>query len=220
MSVATEAERIIRALAAVSPPVWDGRRCIEEMYDAGDTQWAQDEWKGFYLEYLASACTSLGGRRNALRYGNTTIDYLWTRAWDFKSHSDDDSVALLNDADAFDACVADTGGLGFVVVTGRRVTTPDFRDWQRAFREERGKRRTPTRKQPRQKRYGTSQFTPTLAEAYYFSASDVALARDQAALAVVGIGHQTTSDKPRKPKYRLHLPKARPYVVAEMVLPG
>ena len=211
-----EASRIVRALDETAPAVWDGRTCIQEMLDAGDSQWAQDEWKGFYLEYLAGACTSLGGRRNALRYGRTTIDYLWVHPWDFKTHSDDRPTAILNDAAAFDACVADQGGLGFVVVSGRREVDPEFVAWQRAFREERGKSRRPTSKRPTQQRYGTARFTPTVFEAFYFDADNLSAAVEEKALRVAGIGHQTTSDLPRQPKYRLHLTNARPYLVAEI----
>ncbi len=212
-----EAMLIITTLIGASPPIWDGRECVKAMHLAGDKNWAQDEWKGFFLEYLLSACTSLGGRRQAARFGHTTIDFGLWRLWDVKAHSmGPDSVAL-NDATAVHECVATTGGLGFIVVSGERTIDPSFKTWFRNYREVHGKIRRPRAHAPSQVRHLTSMFKPRRFQAFHFSIDGLQEAIECKALTRMKQGRQP-SGAARKEKFQLHLKRSVPFIVAEVAI--
>lgn len=204
-----EASLLLAALAEVLPSHMDGRSCVREMQETGYDQWAQDEWAGFYFEYrgLNHLSRTVGGV--PVRYANTRFDYSWRSVWDLKWHSDVHAVAPLNDAAAIDACLAERG-LGFLMLSGEvAYDDGDFRTWFRQFRSEHGKTPRLRAHAPSYVRRSKAAFRPRLLEAFYLpDEAALASALSSGACSIWRPGRQT-SGAARKPKYQVHLRKAR-----------
>ncbi len=208
-SLEAEAGAVLDVLAAELCTRFDGRTCVDEMRRAGYSQWAQDEWAGFFVEYrgLPALVSKLGG--GPVKYNNTRFDYALRSAWDLKCHAAAALDAPLNDVSATRACLQERP-LGFVVLSGRyEYDDGDFRSWFRDERVRNGK--TPVRRQsPAQyTRRSKVAFVPSSLEAFLvpdLPALDEALRTG--AVDVLQQGRQT-SGAPRPPKYRLRLSRAR-----------
>lgn len=116
----SEGRLILQTLKRQLPSKWDGRKCVLELKKA-DSNWRQTEWIGWWYEWKARSLliAKIGGSRGPI-YGRTTIDYVREHAWDLKAHpaSVGRRWAILNDSEAVDACIANRGGIGFVIACG------------------------------------------------------------------------------------------------------
>lgn len=154
----SEARALLATLAQGLDSRWDGRETVMGMRAADSPSWRHMEWQGFYFEeqvqWLLNAAYPppiVDAPRR--RYGNTVFDYATaTRVWDAKVHTARKrmlpdgtvvrapSLAILNDAAAIRACLAEQG-LGFLVASGLSEydSSGEFDAWHRAFtREGRG----------------------------------------------------------------------------------
>lgn len=204
-----EADSVLEVLARALPARFDGRECVAEMREAEFSQWAQDEWAGFYFEYvgLPALVNALGG--GPVKYVNTRFDYCLSSAWDLKWHGADARRAPLNDTRAVDACLSERG-LGFVVLSGN-VEYDDgaFREWLKDHRAAHGKRPAARAHPAVHVRRSKRAFSPRLLEAFHIrDAEHLAEAVAAGALALLNQGRQV-SGTARPPKYALDLPKAR-----------
>lgn len=208
-SVEAEAEALLGVLAKELPPRLDGRACVAEMRDDGYSQWAQDEWAGFYLEYrgLPALVRELGG--GPVKYVNTRFDYALKGVWDLKCHSVESRDAPLNDVSAIEACLSERA-LGFIVLSGRfEYDEGGFRAWFREERARHGKIAVARQSPATYVRRSKAAFEPMLLEAFALrDAAHLGEAQVAGALDVLQQGRQT-SGASRSPKYRLHLPRAR-----------
>lgn len=157
-----EAGALLEVLATVVHGRWDGRRCIEEMRLAEDPHWAQDEWTGFYFEFvgLPALINTFGG--GPVRFVNTVFDYSLRRVWDLKTHSTSaGSVLILNDRAAVLDVLSSQRGLGFLVLNVSVEFDDEFREWHRQYRVDHGRvrrvRSTPARFHRRSKSYVSPQ---------------------------------------------------------------
>lgn len=214
-----EAAEILRVASAALSGRWTGSGAITQMRDAGSTQWAQDEWAGFYFEFLVLTplIAQLGG--GPTKICNTRFDYQRRYTWDLKWHGAAARGAPLNDAQATDEAVS-TGGVGFVVLTGR-VEYDDgaFRTWQKQYRADHGRVPAPRTRPLSYTRKSKKAFTPHKIEAF-FVADEAALA---AALHARALGRMSqgrqVSGAARGGKYSIDLPRARDQLlVAERTL--
>ncbi len=160
------------------------------------------------------------------RYGNTRFDYSLRYVWDLKAHTETwryptigamktgQPSAPLNDQEAMDACI-DEQGLGFLVVNGEAVADEDgsFLNWHRALKAEHGV--SSKTSNSGNSRLRKAAFMPRCVEAFYFANSQ-ALEAAKAAGHVTGFrqGKQAPREKgadgkPRRPKYNMHMTKAR-----------
>jgi hypothetical protein len=137
--------------------VWDGRKCIEWMYENGVSSGPhQNEWQGFYWESRALEILNANFRPNPnpprIKYGNTTFDYSLNYVWDLKAHTEkwrlpssgeetrsSGGSAPLNDQAAMECCIAEQG-LGFLVASGIGVKDEDgsFVEWHRGYKKSHG----------------------------------------------------------------------------------
>lgn len=143
VSPGEEANEIAAALAKVLPRKLEGRAAIQEMKDGGYHQWRQMEWIGWYYEWkLGEVLGKTLGGGTGPRYGNTTFDYKRHHVWDFKAHpflnpnGKPNEPMILNDQEAVQRCLAEHGGLGFVVVNGTASFdgSDEFKAWHDAFK--------------------------------------------------------------------------------------
>jgi hypothetical protein len=179
------------------------------MLEAEYSQWAQDEWAGFYFEFvgLPSLINTFGG--GPREFGKTRFDYGLGHTWDLKVHMAASGVAPLNDQGSVEAAAA-AGGVGFLVLTGEvEYDKGEFRLWQRDFRAANGK---PARERTAPKAYerkSKASFDPFMVEAFYLpDQAAIDAARQGGILKVMKQGRQT-SGHARQPKYALDLVKAR-----------
>lgn len=133
MNCNDEAAQIKRVLKAGLPAQWDGKQSIIEMRDADARHWRQMEWIGWYFQWKAFhlLTADIGGSIGPC-YATSDFDYQRGCVWDFKAHVSNAGKpwAILNDADAIDACIAEYGSVGFIVVAGPAF----YNDVQRTFK--------------------------------------------------------------------------------------
>jgi hypothetical protein len=208
-SAREEALALVTALRETLPRHMDGRSCITEMRRAEYSQWAQDEWAGFYFEFIGipALVNAFGGGPREI--GSTRFDYALAHTWDLKVHMAASGTAPLNDQASIEAAI-DAGGLGFLVLSGDAdYDDGEFRLWQREFRLQHGKRARERTTPPAYVRKSKRAFTPFMIEALYFADRE---ALDQSlsagVLRLMQQGRQT-SGRPRQPKYAINLVKAR-----------
>lgn len=208
-SLEAEAEAVLGVLANDLPTRLDGRSCVEEMRRDGYSQWAQDEWAGFFFEYrgLPALVRELGG--GPAKYANTRFDYALKAVWDLKSHSSEGRDAPLNDVSAIQACLEERP-IGFVVLSGRfEYDDGSFRSWFREERVSHGKTAAVRQAPAKYVRRSKPAFEPLLLEAFALrDRHQLEEAQAGGAIDVLQQGRQT-SGASRPPKYRLHLPRAR-----------
>jgi hypothetical protein len=100
------------------PKEWDGKEAILSMRDAGDRNWRQMEWIGFYGEFIARPLVqglpsfSVPGDR----FGNVSFDLRGSINWDLKAHPNSASALILNDKEAVLSSIQKHQYHGFVVL--------------------------------------------------------------------------------------------------------
>lgn len=207
-SVQTESEALLAILRTAVPEHMDGRECVTEMLQAESTHWAQDEWRGWYFEFvgLPALINAFGGGPAAV--ANTTFDYSLNQIWDLKCHGDDSGNAILNSREAMDACL-EHRGVGLLVLSGTTVVDDgDFRQWQRDLRIANGKipkaRTRPATSQRRSKR----GFIPRRLDAFFIEDEDMLAALlSNKTMGIMRQGRQTDGTA-RREKYMLNVKKA------------
>jgi len=143
-----EASKICDVVSSVTPSVMEGKTCIQEMRDAGSTNWRQTEWPGWYFEFIArnALIAKLGG--GPIRIAKTEFDYSLHRVWDIKVHSsrggesstsklrrpNDDCI--LNDKGSMEQAIGERG-LGLIVLSGGPSYDLDFQTWHMELRGKR-----------------------------------------------------------------------------------
>jgi len=133
MNFLKAAKRIGRVLSSKAPIVWDGRRAILEMKDAGYPHWKQMEWIGFYFQFLCEKHLSGFVRMPGPTFGRVRFDGLMDIPWDFKAHAINTSShqIIVNDSQATADAIAMYGLVGLVLALGR----VEYNDAERAFQQ-------------------------------------------------------------------------------------
>ncbi|MHB8188295.1 MAG: hypothetical protein ACYDDU_19955 [Dermatophilaceae bacterium] len=205
-----EAAAILEALALVIPRHLEGRNCVGQMLEAEYSQWAQDEWAGFFFEFIGLPALVNAFSGGPVAFGNTIFDYGLTQVWALKLHAAVGGAAPLNAIDAIDACLDAGRGLGFIVLSGDiEYDDGAFRQWLRELRAAQGKKAAKRKTPASCIRKSKVRFTPTKFEVFYFAdAETLEGARNTGALTVMNQGRQSSGAK-RRPKYGLNLAKAR-----------
>lgn len=221
LSARDEASALLTALADALPRRMDGRACVADMQAAAYSQWAQDEWVAFYFEYvgLPALVNAFGGGPQQI--GFTRFDYGLGHVWDLKAHMAFTGDAPLNDQAAVEVAVTESGGLGFLVLTGDvEYDEGEFRAWQREFRLAHGKVPRKRAAPPKYTRKSKAAFHPAMVEAFFIPDREaLSSAIDSGIISVMKQGKQV-SGRARSPKYSMNLVKARwsDMLLVQMVL--
>lgn len=110
----------LRLASQSMPKIWDGRKSILAMKDAGFRYWRQAEWIEFYFKFLCqkhfAGIIDMPGKK----YGNTEFDAFREISWDFKVDSVDSGAYSVpaNEAEAIVDTLNDYGSYGMVVAIG------------------------------------------------------------------------------------------------------
>lgn len=205
----SEAEALLAVLSTAVPPHMDGRTCVGEMLGAEAKNWAQDEWRGWYFEFvgLPALVNTFGGGPTAI--GNTTFDYSLDEIWDLKCHGVDAGDAILNSRTAMDECLR-TRGVGLLVLSGStEVDDGTFREWHKALRVENGKTPRPRTRPATAVRRSKAAFTPNRIDAFFVSGTAMlSHLLETGTMTVMKQGRQVDGS-PRGEKYTLNLKNAR-----------
>lgn len=237
---ADEARALLHVLERGLHRRWDGRETVMAMRAADSPSWRHMEWQGFYFEeqvqWLLNAAYPppiLGAPRR--RYGNTVFDYATaTRVWDAKAHTARrrllpdggvvraPSLAILNDAAAVRACLAEQG-LGFLVASGLSEydSSGDFDAWHRMFTRE-GRGPSTYRSNSGTSRARKAAFVLDAIEAYWIpdvAALDAGIAGGWCLERTVGrqpVSARSGRGADRKKKIHLRLSSATPWQAARL----
>jgi len=117
------------------PAVWDGRRAIIEMRDAGYPHWRQMEWIGFYFQFLCDIKLLLM-KIPGPKYGRVEFDGFSEIPWDFKVHPNknangkDNKSVIVNDSLAIAEAIKKFGAAGLILASGDAKYNDEDRSFQ------------------------------------------------------------------------------------------
>ena len=125
----------LRLASQQMPKIWNGRKSILEMKDAGFKQWHQIEWLDFYFKFLCqkhfdSIIDMLGQK-----CGNMKFDAFREIPWDFKTHAANTTNhnIITNDAETIVNTISDYGYYGVILAIGEVEYNDEentFKKWQ------------------------------------------------------------------------------------------
>jgi len=121
----------------IIPSKWDGKNSVLEMKNAGNRQWRQMEWIGFYFQYLCEKHLADLFEFQKPRYGNASFDGLYKIPFDFKSHAANSGPKIpVNDREAIECGMRDYGSVGLIIAVGDVVRDDDriFQKWHDALK--------------------------------------------------------------------------------------
>jgi hypothetical protein len=115
------------------PKMWDGRKSILEMKDAGYPHWKQMEWIGFYFQFLCERFLSDIMEIPGPKYGHIRFDAFRTIPWDFKAHAMNTSShqIIVNDSEATANGIKDYGAVGLILALGKVLYNDEDRTFQK-----------------------------------------------------------------------------------------
>lgn len=122
----------LEAAANGMPKMWDGRQSILEMKNAGNRQWRQMEWMGFYFEFLCENAFGSILEMPGMRYGRAEFDAFRKINWDFKAHAINTTSrrVITNDKEAVESAVSEHGYYGLIIAVGK----VEYNDEERSFK--------------------------------------------------------------------------------------
>ena len=226
MSCEQEAKLIKKTLLACFslPENWDGKTRIQEMRDKNSAHWRQTEWIGWYFEWRAFEILTrtLGGTKGPT-YGKTTFDYKRGCVWDLKTHAGklDKTYKLkktwiiLNDSSATEACLAEYGGIGFVLALGSALSddvSRTFRQWHIDFGGGPSSYVKSGADNNRNSRPRKTHFTFSDLYVFYLNTSLVEQGMKAGWIKGFQEGMPNSNAKPRPSKFQIHLGKAPPHL--------
>lgn len=122
------------------PTLWDGRKAILEMKDAGFNQWRQMEWMGFYFQFLCEKILKNVVKIPGPMYDNVRFDGFKEIPWDFKAHAINTSShqVIVNDSRATANAIKEFGCVGLILGMGEVKYNDDKRTFQKWHEELKG----------------------------------------------------------------------------------
>jgi len=115
------------------PILWDGRKSILQMKEAGFNQWKQMEWIGWYFQFLCEKLLKNAVKIPGPRYSNVQFDGLREIPWDFKAHAINTSShqVIVNDSKATANAINEFGCVGLILAMGEVKYNDDKRTFQK-----------------------------------------------------------------------------------------
>jgi len=206
-----EGQLLLTVIANGLPLVIDGKEAITSMKTGGSLHWRQMEWIGFYPEYWFE--TNVAAGLNAQRgptFGNMSFDFRREHVWDLKAHAEGKSTwAPLNDIEAVEGCIADFGGVGFLVMSGPCTYDDErgtFKNWHVSLSGGPSdySRRIAARGAKSRRR--KTSFSPDHFLAFWFSSmDDVVRARREGWIKGFQTDMRNSNDVPRRSKIQVDL---------------
>lgn len=122
------------------PTLWDGRKSILEMKEAGFPHWRQMEWIGWYFQFLCEKLLRDKLKIPGPKYGNVEFDGFKIIPWDFKAHAINTSShkIIVNDSEATSKGIKEFGSVGLILAMGEVKYNDDKRTFQKWHEELKG----------------------------------------------------------------------------------
>jgi len=126
----------LEKLLAGMPVLWDGRKAILEMKNAGYPHWKQMEWVGFYFQFLCDTRLPPLVKIPGPKYGRVEFDGFAEIPWDFKVHPNKNAKGqesknvIVNDRLAIAKAIKQFGGAGLILATGNAEYNDENRGFQ------------------------------------------------------------------------------------------
>ena len=123
----------LRLASQNMPKIWDGRKSILEMTDAGFKQWKQIEWLDSYFKFLCQkhfeGVIDMPGRK----YGNMRFDGFSEISWDFKVQAANTTTynIIANQAEAIADTINDYSYYGMILAIGE----VEYNDQEKTFKK-------------------------------------------------------------------------------------
>lgn len=113
--------------------IWDGRKAILEMKNAGYPHWRQMEWIGFYFQFLCERFLSNFMDIPGPQYGRVEFDAFKNIPWDFKAHATNtrSQKIIVNDSEATANGIKDYGAVGLILAIGEVSYNDENRIFQK-----------------------------------------------------------------------------------------
>ena len=113
------------------------------MKNAGNKQWRQMEWIGFYFQFPCEQYLADLFKFQVPRYGNASFDGFYQFPFDFKAHAINTSSHKIpvNDREAIECGIRDYGSVGLIVAVGNAVYDENwiFYKWHEELKGKRSK---------------------------------------------------------------------------------
>ncbi len=125
----------LKKILAKMPAMWDGRKAILEMRDAGYPHWKQMEWIGFYFQFLCDTKLPPLMKIPGPKYSRVEFDGFSEIPWDFKVHPNknangqDNKSVIVNDSLAIAEAIKKFGAAGLILASG----DAEYNDEDRSF---------------------------------------------------------------------------------------
>lgn len=125
------------------PSYWDGKNSILEMKNSDCRNWKQNEWIGWYFQYLCEKHLPESGMTiPGNKFGKSSFDGNLSIDWDFKSHpllnkdGKSNKILIANDLEATVLTIEQNGITGLIVAVGKAEFDTDgsFREWHTSLR--------------------------------------------------------------------------------------
>ena len=123
----------LRLASQNMPKIWDGRKCILEMKDAGFKEWQQIEWLDPYFKFLCQkhfdGIIDMPGKK----YGITEFDAFCEISWDFKLQAVNTTTysIIANNVDAIVKIINDSRYYGMILAIGE----VEYNDQEKTFKK-------------------------------------------------------------------------------------
>jgi hypothetical protein len=113
--------------------IWDGKSCVLELKTAGDRQWRQMEWWGFYFEYKFKQVFSDKFSFPGDKFDKVKFDMRGAINWDLKAAAikSDNHRIILNDKIAMEKSVEKDGYHGEIIA----LCDVEYDDVNRTFQK-------------------------------------------------------------------------------------
>lgn len=126
----------LEELLTQMPTVWDGRKAVLEMRNAGYPHWKQMEWIGFYFQFLCDTKLSPVVTIPGPKYDRVEFDGFSEIPWDFKAHPDknangqNNKSVIVNDRLAIVKAIKQFGSAGLILAIGNAKYNDEDRSFQ------------------------------------------------------------------------------------------
>ena len=115
------------------PKIWDGKKAIMGMKEAGYAHWRQMEWMGFYFQFLCEKYLSGIMDIPGPKYGRVAFDGFKEIPWDFKARAIDTKRhdVIVNDSQATADAVKEYKQIGLILAQVNAVYNDENRTFQK-----------------------------------------------------------------------------------------
>lgn len=197
--------------------IWDGVESGKEMLSAGDKNWQQIEWIGWFFEFWAKQNLNkyFDIHNNISSSDRSLFDAHNIFPWDFKTHVKYNAEGApnketpLNDKEAIDNALTKYGKIGIIIVEGEAEFGEKYESWRMEAKGKPSKTQLRNKEEGRKSRKRKDSFKIDAANLYIINQEDMKALIDKKIVTIFKQGRQADGT-PRKPKYKIDASRVSP----------